>query len=120
MKAQTRIPRDKPIVFASYADFQKAVTVEIVKEEPEIFKRHAEQIIPQAFAMFFWTMALNYGWKKKRLRKLLDDLHETDRLMRNPSRLHHRFDPLDCEREIKEKYGIDLRKEIPIQVEIKK
>lgn len=120
MKALTRLPRDKPIVFNNYEDFRKAVTAEIAKEEPDIFRRHAQELIPQAFAMFLWTMDVNYGWKEKRLKQLIENLHETDYLMEHPSRLHHRFDPLDCEREIKEKYGIDLRKEFPVRVEIQK
>lgn len=120
MKAHKTYPKDKPIVFKNYAEFQKAVADEIAKQEPEIFKRHAEQLIPQAYAMFFWTLDLNYGWKKKRLLKLVEDLKETDYLMEHPSRLHHRFSPIDCEREIKEKYGIDVVKEFPVRVEVQK
>lgn len=39
--------------------------------------------------------------------------------MDKPSPLHHRFDGLDCEQIIKDKYGIDLAKELPPQVEVK-
>lgn len=120
MKALTRPPRDKPIVFNSYAEFQKAVAEEIAKQEFDIFRRHAELLVPQVYAIVLWTLDKNEGWKEKRLRRFVENLHETDYLMDHPSRLHHRFDPLDCEREIKEKYGIDLRKEFPIRVEIQK
>ena len=117
MKAHQTYPKDKPIVFNSYAEFQKAVAREIENQEPELFIKHANDLIPQAFAVFLWTMALNYGWRGKRLKRLVENLHETDYLMENPSRLHHRFDPIDCEREIKEKYGIDIRAEFKVRVE---
>lgn len=117
MKAHQTYPKDKPIVFKNYAEFQKAVAREIENQEPELFIKHANDLIPQAFAVFLWTMALNYGWGEKRLKKLVEDLHETDYLMEHPSRLHHRFDPIDCEREIKEKYGIDIRAEFKVRVE---
>lgn len=120
MRARKCLPKNGPIIFNSYEDFRKAVAEEIAKQEADIYKRHAEQLIPQVYAMFFWTIELNYGWKKKRLLKLVENLKETDYLMDHPSRLHHRFDPIDCEREMKEKYGIDFRKEFPIRVEIQK
>ena len=120
MKARKRLPTNSPIVFNSYEEFQKAVAKEMDNQEPELFVKHANDLIPQAFAVFLWTMQLNYGWGEKRLKKLVEDLHETDYLMEHPSRLHHKFDPLDCERELKEKYGIDLRKEFPVRVEDKK
>ena len=108
MKART--PPD------TYAQIKREVAAEVERQHKQIFVRAAEDLIPQAMAVFLWTMAVNYGWKKKRLRKLVEALKETDYLMDHPSRLHHRFSPLDCEREIKEKYGIDLRAEMPIRV----
>lgn len=108
MKART--PPD------TYRQIKREVAAEMERQHKQLFIKTAEELIPQAMAVFLWTMAVNYGWKKKRLRKLVDNLKETDYLMDNPSRLHHRFSPLDCEQEIKEKYGIDLRTELPIRV----
>lgn len=120
MRARKCLPKNGPIIFNSYEDFQKAVADEIAKQEPEIFKRHAEQLIPQVCAAIFKTLEISYGWKKKRLWKFIEYLKDFFDLMDHPSRLHHRFDPIDCEREMKEKYGIDFRKEFPIRVEIQK
>lgn len=120
MRARKCLPKNGPIIFDSYEDFQKAVAEEIAKREFDIYKRHAEDLIPQVYAMVFKTIEMNYGWKKKRLWKLVETLKETDYLMEHPSRLHHRFSPIDCEREMKEKYGIDFRKEFPVRVEIQK
>lgn len=101
----------------TYAQIRREVAKEVDKQRGEIFVEAAQDLIPQAMAVFLWTMAVNYGWKKKRLLKLVENLHETDYLMENPSKLHHRFDPLDLEREVKEKYGIDVRTEFPVRVE---
>lgn len=98
---------------------RREVNREIDDAMPQLFQKHAEMLIPQVTATFLWTMATRYGWGEKRLRQLAEAIHDTEYLMENPSRLHHRFDPFDCEKEIKEKYGIDLRKELPPQVEIK-
>ena len=112
MKART--PPD------TYRQIKREVAAEMERQHKQLFVQAAEELIPQAMAVVLWTMAVNYGWKKKRLRKLVEALKETDYLMENPSRLNHRFSPLDCEREVKEKYGIDFRKEFPIRVEIQK
>lgn len=104
----------------TYGQIRREVAKETERRCAEIYAHAAAELIPQAMAVFLWTMQLNYGWGEKRLKKLVDDLHETDYLMEHPSRLHHKFDPLDCERELKEKYGIDLREEFPVRVEDKK
>jgi hypothetical protein len=104
----------------TYSAIKKEEAAELERQEPELFAKHAEMLIPQAIATFLWTMALCYGWKEKWLKQLVENLKETDYLMDNPSRLHHRFSPLDCEKEIKEKYGIDVREEFPVRIEIQK
>ena len=103
----------------TFAQIRREVAAEMDRQEPELFKKHAEMLIPQAMAMFLWTMAINYGWGKSRLRKLAEALHETDYLMDNPSRLHHRFDPTDLIELVKEKYEIDVVKEFPVRIEVK-
>ena len=110
-KMKARTPPD------TYGAIKREVAAEMERRRAELFVQAAGDLIPQAMAVFLWTMAINYGWGEKRLRRLADDLHETGHLMNNPSRLHHRFTPLDCEREIKEKYGIDIRAEFPVTVE---
>lgn len=103
---------------------RKAIEIEVAKElerqRAVVYRQAAEDLMPQALAFFLWTLQLNYGWGEKRLRKLVDDLHETDHLMNCPSPMHHRFNTLDCEKMLKDKYGIDVRAEFPIVVEDKK
>lgn len=99
---------------------EREVAKELERQKAVIYRQAAEDLMPQALAFFLWTMQLNYGWGEKRLRKLVDDLHETDHLMNSPSPMHHRFNSLDCEEMLKDKYGIDIRAEFPIVVEDKK
>ena len=99
---------------------EREVAKELERQRAVVYRQAAEDLMPQALAFFLWTLQLNYGWGEKRLRKLVDDLHETDHLMNSPSPMHHRFNSLDCERMLKDKYGIDIRAEFPIVVEDKK
>lgn len=88
-------------------------------EHERIFREVADDLLVQNLATVFWTLAVNDGWGAGQLRKLADDLHETKNLMNNPSPLHHKFSPLECEQIIKDKYNIDLRAEFKAQVETK-
>ena len=98
---------------------QRAAEKLLDDEHERIFRAVADDLLVQNLATVFWTLAVNDGWGKKRLRKFADDLHETKRLMNNPSALHHRFSPLECEKIINDKFGIDLRSEFRAQVEVK-
>lgn len=100
---------------------QKDEARRLLEDEHErIFKQCADDLLVQNLATVFWTLAVNNGWGAGRLRKLADDLHETQNLMNNPSPLHHKFSPLECEQIIKDKYKIDIRAEFKAQVEVKK
>lgn len=112
MKAKTSIDTRSLI--------RQEVAKELERQRAVVYRQAAEDLMPQALAFFLWTLQLNYGWGEKRLRKLVDDLHETDYLMNCPSPMHHRFNSLDCEEMLKGKYGIDIRAEFPIVVEDKK
>lgn len=85
----------------------------------ERYRDIAPDVMVQCLANVLWTMNRSYGWGRKRLRGLIEALHETDRLQCEPSKLHSRFDGLDCEEEIKERFGIDLRGEFPVKIEVK-
>lgn len=98
---------------------------EIAREEydkikEEIFRSCADDIMSQTLANVLWTLSTAYGWKRKRLRKFVEWLHDTHDLQMHPSKMHHRFSALNCEKELKEKYGIDIRKEFPAVVEVQK
>lgn len=92
---------------------------EYEKMREKYFRELAPDITAQNIAFMLWTMHTRFGWGAKRIRRLIEAFHDTEDLMENPSRLHHRFSPLECEEILKEKYGVDIRKEFPPKVEVK-
>lgn len=109
----------KARVLTSEKDVKKAARQEYEEVREEIFKECADDIMAQALCTVFYTLMTAYGWRKQRLRNFADALHATNDLMCNPSRLHHRFSPLDIEQMLKDKYRLDIRKEFQANVEIK-
>ena len=104
----------------TFAQIKREVTAEMNRQEPELFKKHAEMLIPQVYAMVLYTLATCEGYGEKRLKRFCEHIHDIDELMDNPSRLHHKFDPTDLIDVVKEKYGIDVVKEFPVRVEVQK
>ena len=82
----------------------------------DIFKECAEDITAQCLSTVLWTLATAYDFDGDRLNKLVESLKDTKELMDNPSHLHHRFSGIECEKIIKEKYGIDVRKELSVDI----
>lgn len=98
---------------------RREVEREAEEHYAEIFCKCAADLTAQITATIIWTLMKNEGWGEVRIRRLIEHIHDTEYLMDNPSRLHHRFSPLECETEIKERFGIDLREEFPVKVEVK-
>lgn len=92
---------------------------ETEEQYEQIFRKCAADLTAQITATIIWTLMKNEGWGETRVKRLIEQIHDTEDLMDNPSRLHHKFSPLDCEQEIKEKFGVDLRQEFPAKVEVK-
>ena len=86
----------------------------------EIFRQCADEIMAQAIATVLWTLQTRYGWKRKRLWDFANALLDTRDLMCKPSKLHHKFSPLDCIKELKDKYGMDIKKLFKAKVEVQK
>lgn len=106
-------------VFITESDVRREVKRETEEAYESIFRKCVDDVSTQLVASVFWTMHTRFGWGKKRLGYLLEALKDTRELMDNPSPLHHRFGPIECEKIIKDKYGIDVAKELPPQVEVK-
>lgn len=111
--------KQKVRVVTSEKDVRRASRSECEEYREEIFKECADDIMAQALCTVFYTLLTAYGWRKQRLRNFADALHATNDLMCNPSRLHHRFSPLDIEQTLKDKYSLDLRREFKANIEIK-
>lgn len=100
-------------------EIKKQVERELEDGYERIFRQCADDLIVQFTSSLFWTMATRFGWGKKRLRELADALHDTEDMMSRPTAMNHRFGPLECEKTVRERYGIDLREEFKAIVEVK-
>lgn len=114
MRAHYTSPTDKMLKSAA-----RACREDDAEYREQVFREVVADIAAQTTANIIWTLWKMEGYGEKRIKRLIEHLHDMDELMEHPSRLHHRFDPLDCEREIKEKFGVDLHKEFPPKVEVK-
>lgn len=68
----------------------------------------------QLTAIIFYTLAVNEGWGRVRLRRLMDQITGTADDMGGVG-FCPAFNALDCVKFIRDKYGIDLEKEIMIE-----
>lgn len=103
----------------TFAEVKREVAKEVEVQYKELFAQAADEILPQAVATFLWTMHVNYGWGEIRLQQLVNALKDTNNIMKNPSKLHKRFGPIDCEQYLKEKFNIDVVTEFKAEVEMK-
>lgn len=108
----------KARTYTTPKEIRREVEKETAEQYEKIFRKCADELTVQVLATVIWTLMTNYkyNWGKKRIMQFIEALHDTEDMMDNPSYLHHRFSPLECEQIIKDKYGIDLRKEFPAKV----
>ena len=89
------------------------VKKEVEKKYKEIFDLAVDEVTYQIYAVMLTTLDKSYGWREKRLRKFIKEVEVIVKLMvDNPMR--GEFDAYQCEEYLKNKYGIDLRKEVKI------
>ena len=90
-----------------------SVNKEVEKKYKEIFDLAVDEVTIQIYAIMLTTLDKTYGWRKKRLKKFIKEVEAMSKLMvDNPMR--GEFDAYKCEEYLKNKYGIDLRKEVKI------
>lgn len=109
MKAHRKLP----------PQMQQEVDRQKLELQEKIFREAAEEVTVQAISTFLWTMSTRFGWKGKRLSDLVEALHDTRDMMQSPTAMNHRFDPLDCEKQLLKDYGIDVRAEFKAEVEVR-
>lgn len=69
-------------------------------------------------AVFLCTMEVLCGWKKRRLNWLLRAILSMFKLMSKKCMMQGELKTTDCVLHLKEKYGIDLEKEISVESKI--
>ena len=89
------------------------VKKEVERKYKEIFDLAVDEITYQIYAVMLTTLDKSYGWREKRLRKFIKEIEVIVKLMVSNS-TRHGLDAYQCEEYLKNKYGIDLRKEVKI------
>ena len=68
----------------------------------------------QLTAIIFYTLAVNYGWGERRLRRLMDAITGTADDMDGVGFVPA-FNAVDCMTFVKDRFGIDLKQEIQVE-----
>ena len=85
-----------------------------------VFRDCAQDVMTQTLGCVFWTMAVQFGWRKRRLRKLVDALHDTDLMMCKKNPLTGKcISPVELAKQVRDDYGIDLAKEFPVKIDLR-
>lgn len=87
------------------------VQEEYQKYKDEVYRQVMEDVIPQVLAIVLLTLSQDFGFGEKRLRKVISGMKSYFKLM-NTEIFNRKITTLDCLKHLKDKYGIDLDKEV--------
>lgn len=96
--------------FIKRSEVRKIVNEEFEKKRDAFYKDTAVQLT----AIVFYTLAVNEGWGKKRLQRLMDEITGTSEDM-NGVGFAGKFNAMDLVSLVRDKYEIDLEKEITVK-----
>ena len=111
--------RWKKQVFTTKNQITKAVEMENKKQIDQIQEETFVDAAQQMTAVMLYTLHL-MGWRKKRLLRFFKEMAQVYEFMRSGIMNGQKFDCDDCIRFIKEKYDIDLIKEISVETKTRK
>lgn len=96
----------------SRGEITEIVNEEFIKKKHELYSSVVQDITVQVLATVLVTLELWYGWKKERLKKLIETIHseEEDMVMNN-------LTTIGFVERLKAMYGIDLMEEFPAHME---
>ena len=93
---------------------RKIIRDATAEEYQKQYAKQAKDMSVQLIATVLYCFHLR-GWRKKRLYRLFKEINSTYRLM-DGAVMGKKFNPDDCKNFIKDKYGIDLEKEISVEI----
>lgn len=93
---------------------RKIIRNATAEEYQRQYETHAKDMSVQIIATVLYCFHLK-GWRKKRLYRLFKEINSTYNLM-DGAVMGKKFNPDDCKNFIKDKYGIDLDKEVTVEV----
>ena len=84
------------------SEIRQRVEEEYQKKKDQIYESVIQDVLPQFMSVCMVELNKEFGFGEKRLRSVLDGV----------GILNHQYSTLDCLTYLKEKYGIDLDKEL--------
>lgn len=94
------------------SEIRQRVEEEYQKKKDQIYESVIQDVLPQFMSVCMVELNKEFGFGEKRLRSVLDGVKDHFKLMDGVGILNHQYSTLDCLTYLKEKYGIDLDKEL--------
>lgn len=101
--------RGKTKITFTEEELEKYFLNQLEKYRSELYDEVKQDVAAQVLATIFFTMEKNYGWKRKRLLKLKEEIESSFKLMKHGV-MGKPFTPVDCIYYLKSHFGIDLDK----------
>lgn len=99
------------IVTMSESEIRRQVKMEYQKIKDTVYENVIKDVIPQFTAVCLCVLNREYGFGMKRLKRFLDSVNSEFEIM-DGGFLGRNYDPLDCLKFLKDKYEIDVDKEL--------
>lgn len=94
------------------SEIRQRVEEEYQKKKDQIYESVIQDVLPQFMSVCMIELNKEFGFGEKRLRSVLDGVKAHFKLMDGVGILNHQYSTLVCLTYLKEKYGIDLDKEL--------
>lgn len=98
-------------VTLSESAIRRKIEEEYQKKKDQVYEAVMKDVLPQFTAVCLCELSREFGFGEKRLRRFLDGVTSEFEVM-NAGVLEKKYSPLDCLKYLREKYEIDVDKEL--------
>lgn len=101
----------KSRIITNQSEVKRLVEEEYLRLKDTVYENVIKDVIPQFMSVCMVILNRENGFGKKRLTRILDSVKSEFEIM-NCGVFKKNYDPLDCLKFLKNKYGIDVDKEL--------
>lgn len=101
----------KSRIITSHSEVKRLAENEYLRLKDTVYENVIKDVIPQFTAVCMVILNREYGFGMKRLKRFLDSVNSEFEIM-DGGFLGRNYDPLDCLKFLKDKYEIDVDKEL--------
>lgn len=84
----------------------------VTEEVDKLYSKIENDIMAQMLSVVLFSLETDYGWKRDRLRRFMDNLHSTAELASGTDVFGNKIDTEIIIQHLIDKYGIDCREEV--------